>query len=674
MSRMKFECACGVLLLLSSVALADSPTARPDDPENRPEIRDGTWYLHGNPVFFTGTIINGMTKRDWKGPETNPLGIDHPAYVNPPSKALFESLGLSSVCFIGKYLPIEPGFAKGFGDLPVEADFSRRTSVYSKERSKELDQVNPSWHTMIPFCPECSEGREYYRRTFTDETTDYVASGLNIYLYEVFNESSYGCRCRANLEEFARRSNGKYTTATDFSRLETDPEMWYDWCRFTADRYVEICLEAKKAIRSVDTRARLYFCEQCAGSPPTHRTMDYRKLADALDVLATEGGFRYGFSRIADCTNEMEGVVVSGGTKQAYNCDFYEAVTKSKKPFHNHEHYSNRVEDGKRVPNHRSDYPTSLWLETMHGASGSYYYFWDKRSWEYKTHAEAKAFVEKPSWRSSSFLNPYNVRPEDLDAFKDFQRELEPIADRVMPRPRLKPATVAVFFSMPSQIHWKRLRQPKLERIRSNHRDSVTSQWYLELLHRQFPLRVVFEEDLDNLGSEVQALVFPGTQCVLPGTVEAVRRFRARGGLVIADLDSFTCDQYMKPLAEKYDDCIRVTDGRAAAEELLKAGVRRYCVLKPLDEKGDVRKADAQIIDRGEFKLVCVAAMGEKDARRVRLCLSLDGDGAYAVKNHVTKEILKKDGRDVWSVAALANGIDLTLPSQERVLITLEKK
>ena len=149
--------------------------------------------------------------------------------------------------------------------------------------------------------------------------------------------------------------------------------------------------------------------------------------------------------------------------------------------------------------------------------------------------------------------------------------------------------------------------------------------------------------------------------------------FQSRGGLVIADEESFRFDEYMKPLPTQATFA-RVKSSTDAVNLLLKANVRRYGVLVPEDGGGLVAGSDVQVVDRGGFKFVCCAAMRETSVRMVRLVLSglLPGSGGFSVENPVLKKVYCKDGEELWTAADLEEGILLELPPQERVLLVLK--
>jgi len=672
-----------------------------EDGRVRPEIRNGTWYYKGKPTFFLGAWIYPRSTTDW-GPGCNPLGIDHIAYTTPPGEEVFEAMGLNSAQISAA--PSRPGevlhglperalrrggqpstwkvdekdmseFFARFRDVPMAMDFAfGYDKTFPGDLSRLLNQYATEWHAFVPFCPEHPEGWAYYRDYFTAGTRAALKYGLNPFLYELFNESNYNCRCPWNRRAFADAAKARYGTiaaanakwGTEFLSFDDvvcagdmsgRPGLWYDWCRFSGRRYAELLKKGASVIRGVDRRRNVYFTEQAHGTPPEKPGMDYRLIADALDVLTIEGGWQYGFKTTFNAQNEMEAVVATGGSKHFFNLAFFRALSKDKKPVSNNEHYCTRFENGLRVPSRRTDYVTSMWLELMHGVSSSYVYVLDKRHWEARTMKQAYDNVAKPSYKSSSLLNPFNVKPEDLDSFKQFREELAPFAERLMPMPRTSPATVAVYYSYPAMVQARRSGgDVKLE----------TSGWYTALLHRHFPLKIVFDEDLANLGPDVQALVFPGgCKAVPPKAVRDAEAFSRRGGFVLAAEGALVTDEYLKPL-EGVPAFERVDSPSAAADTLEKRGVRRHAQLVPA-EGAPFAMSDVQVVDRGDFKFVCCVNMGDNAPRRALLKVFVRERGArFRMADPLS-------GREVgvFTAKELAAGVPVELPSQERVLRTL---
>lgn len=677
-----------------------------NDSHSRPEIKNGTWYLNGKPQFYIGPWIYNRKATDWHK-NANPLNIDHIGYKVGPNKEVFDFMGFNSAQISAAHtlpgqvlygLPVPADYRKtekeiaeyftGFQSIPLVLDFAfgyhEAVKADDPQKYRELDQRNGKWHAFIPFCPEHPEGDRYYRNYFLGGVRAALKNHSNVFVYELFNESSYNCQCRFNARDFADRMRKKYKTIQNANRtwgtifddfnevagitnFQQYRKLWPDWCKFSAQRYAELLKKYSALIRSADQRPNVYFTEQAAGVPPAHPGMDYRRIAEVLDVLALEGGWRYGFASNLTARNEMEAVVVSGGSSHWFNCDFYQALAKGKKPVINDEHYCTRIEQGIRVPSRKEDMITSLWMELMHGISSNYTYVWDKRSYDWKTFEQAKANVIKPSYKSSSMLNPYNWPVSELKAFKLFEQELEPYKERILPFPRTKPATAAVFYSYPTL---------RMSPFLNYHFNKRMTSWYASLLHAQIPVRIVFEEELAaGLGKEIQALVFPAADYVSPETLANLEKFRKRGGTVIAERNAFRWNEYSDPLPETKGLIRLNADETEKLPELLIAkGIKRYGSITPADSGGPIRMADLQIIDRGDFKLIFLVAMGDIASRLAEIKLNFNDDGNFYLYDVTGKRILKNGGSEQWSAADLKRGFRWILPSQERVLLTLERK
>ena len=198
----------------------------------------------------------------------------------------------------------------------------------------------------------------------------------------------------------------------------------------------------------------------------------------------------------------------------------------------------------------------------------------------------------------------------------------------------------------------------------------TTSAWYTGLLHRHYPLRVAFDEDVAHLGDEVQALVFPGgCAAVPPQVVRAAEAFARRGGLVLAAEGALACDEYLKSL-DAPPAFTRVATPAAAADMLDARKVRRYAQLVPSDDPSrPLAASDVQVVDRGDFKFVCCVNMGDRATRRAMLRIfAPESAGAFRVTDPLSKREI-----GTFTVEELAAGIPIDLPSQERVLRVLDR-
>ena len=687
-----------------------------EDGRERPAISNGTFRLGGRPVFFVGPWIYNDTRKDWPPQNPDPQGVGHFAYREPPGKDVFERIGfnasqlsaawsLPGQALYGLDVPEDwrgqeaekAGFFGRFGDQPMVVDFAFGFAGALKrqrpELAREIDQRTPHWHEFVPFCPESPDGDRYYRAYLKGGAVSALRGGANVFLWELFNESSYQCRCPSNAVAFAKEMEAAFGTIdaancawgtgyADFGAVaaETDffrhARLWPDYAKFLARRYAAILRGYADFVRSIDARGNVYFTEQSSVSSiekERDACMDYRLVADALDVLAYEGGFPFGRSGAEIVgAGEMEDVVFDKAPGHFFDLDFYRALARrGRKPMVNDELYCQRIESGLRVPSRREDLATVLWAELFHGSSGAFAYCWAKRAWEWKDLDGARRMVEKPSYKSAHLLNPYAWPPEALDGFRLFRDELEPFRDRILDVPRTRSdeaPSVAVVFSYPTVRMLGHVRMDYRERLQ---------RWHGAVLGAHYPVQVVFEEDLPaGLPPSVRALVVPSARFATPEGAAAASRLAESGVTVVADNDAFLADERGDPLPCPSSKILRLdADSDASVAPLLAAlaasGARRDATLMLENTGRPPRGSDVQVIDRGDFKLLFFVAFGEDATQGGILRWNIADGGEFYLSDPIHKRLLLDGAQNTWDAAALSNGVFVAVPPQERALFVL---
>ena len=699
-------------------ALYADGTRFADDGRERPAVSNGTFRLAGRPVFFLGPWIYNHTNGDWPEANHDPQGIGHFAYRELPGKDVFERMGFNASQLSAAWslpgqalygLDVPPdwerqeaeksAFFHRFGDQPMVVDFAfgfnRELRRQRPDLWRKIDQKSPHWHEFVPFCPESPDGDRYYRDYMRGGVVSALRGGANVFLWELFNESAYQCRCPENAAAFARGMEAQFgdigaanrawgTSYAGFAAVaaETDffrhPRLWPDYAKFLARRYAAILRDYAAFIRTIDGRANVFFTEQSSiGTIEKERNscMDYRLVADALDVLAHEGGFRYGRGGAElKSKGAMEDVVLSSSAGHFFDMDFYQAISRGTKPIVNNELYCQRIELGRRVPSRREDLATSHWAEVFHGTSGAFSYCWGKRAWEWKDMDGARRMVESPSYKSAHLLNPYAWPPEELSGFKQFMDELEPFRDRILETPRSRSVvapSVAVMFSYPTVR--------MLGHIRMDYRERM-QRWYGAVIGAHFPVRVVFEEDLpDGLPPDVRALVVPSARFATREGAAAASALAEGGIAVIADRDAFFRDERGDALPPPSAKIVRLdADSDESTAPLVAAleasGARRDATVVLDDGGRRPRGSDVQVIDRGDFKLLYFVAFGEDATQGGLLKWNIADEGEFYLSDPVGKRLLPCGGKDTWDAAALSNGVFVAVPPQERVLLALTRE
>lgn len=684
-----------------------------DDGRNRPHVVGGNFVnADGSYCYLTGPWINDNFDLDWRPDIIRKHGIDHPAYQIPPSKKVFDLVGCNTAQMSGapnvlaeamlgltkdlataqKTVATLGRFYPQFEDMPLTVDFAFGPFWAMKARNpgvlEEQGQKHAGWCEFIPLCPESKEGDAYYSAYFETGVKLTLGLGLNVGIWELFNESVYGCECATNKLAFCREAERRYGTlaaanAAWGTNFKTFDELartadWkkltglrYEWSQFVAGRYAQILEKYKRLIRSVDHRPNVYFTEQVWGCQVADGMTDYRKIRDALDLLAIEGGWSYGGgSDQLKAKSEMEAVVFSG-SGHWYTLDWFAALTRGKKPVVNNELYCQRFEKGKRVPSRAMDLITTLWLEFFHGLAGTHAYVWEKRGWEWSTFEQARENVISPSYKSAAFLNPYNWPTSELDAFKRFRKEFEPWQARISAFPRTVAPSVAIYHSQVASAlvpNMSMFRTPMLKA-------------YASVLHAFYPVTFLFDDELveDRIPEGIEAIVVPSATFETEKVRLALERFAARGGLVILDSAAFSRDEHGRKTGKGVAGAIRYEGGSPNADKVLgllaEAKVRKTAELVPLDGKGPLLLADVQVVERENLKLVlCVDYSPNGDvSRRVRLSLPVRDDG-WRIRDVISgRQMLTSAGEPIWSADDLAKGVEIEIPNQQRVLVAFER-
>lgn len=672
-----------------------------DDGFVRPAIRGGNFvWPDGRHFFPVGPWFHPRTQRDWNEKAIARHGIDHPAYTCPPGKRAFEYVGCTAAHMssapseIGAALA---GYSKdtsktkasvaGYRDewkhmddfyLSIDFAFGYKDSVRARNPDLEerIRQRRAGWCSFVPFCPESPEGMAYYRNYISSGARLALGCGLNVGVWELFNESAYGCECEYNKRAFAAEAERRYgsiaaanaawgTSFADFGAVAKARDMgrfkglWNEWCEFLAGRYADLLRELSAMLRSIDRRPNVYFTEQLWIYQIWDGMTDYRRIADALDLLAIEGGWNYGRGAEPKAKDEMEAVVFAGSLHW-YVLDFFHALTRGGKPVVNNELYCSRAVDGRRIPSRAEDLVTSLWMEFFHGISGSHMYIWEKRADEWTTFEQAKANVISPSYKSNALLNPYNWPPDQLDAFARFRKEFERWQDRISEFPRTAEPSIGIYHSQVSAAMAKYGREIKMPMVRA----------HSSLLHAFYPVTFVFDHELVGgaMPKSVKTIVVPAADFERDEVREALERFVANGGHAVIDEKAFSFDEHGRKAGRGVAGALTYDASKTTGDGLLdcigRIGVPKIAEVEPLDGKGPLPGADVQVIDRGDFKLVLIVNLVAADApRRVRLSLpAIEAGDGWRVLDGVTGEPVPGDP---------GAGIELTLPPQERVLLEI---
>jgi len=672
------------------------PAVVDSDVYTRPSIQNGRFTENEHCVFYTGVTVCARNPQlqDWDKKDI----VDHFAYQTHPSWEIFEKMGVNSCHWTlpdavinslatGAKLPgnyrseLEKSrtWALEVTGIPVVATGflgSIQDCKHEPKKSKKMQQRTTLQHDFLPWCPECVEGKVLYLARCEMLAREYFRLGLNVYLYELAHKPVYNCQCPANAKGFAEAAQKVYGDITRANEVwgtqfqnfeevakiqsfEKYPKLWPDWCRFSATRYRTFLVMLKDGISRIDRRNNVFFCERNINIfSKDSACVNFLEHTRDLDVLAIEGGLWY-----VDVT--APGKMLGGPSlEHLFVCDFFQAVSEGKKPVSNHQHNCIRIQNGKRVPSRREDLISSFWAELFHGLSASYVFSFDKRHWEWNSLEQAKQNVETPSFKSCSLLNPANYPPESLDAFQKFQQESGAHLQYIIPAVRAKKSTVAVLYSLStlrmSAISPVSFKEPMLN-------------WYGEALLSQYPVKIVFEDNLDTeLQGNIKVLLLPAADYLPEKTVKEINAFISRGGKIIADAGAFRFDDRGNPRAEQ-PKAIRLQAGKGEDNARLCAELAvAPRSVQITDAAGAQIHALGETIEvRGNRMVLLFNLMQEKSCEAVVKFPDLP-DGNWVISDAVRKEAYDCQTSEMtWEAEQLRKGIKLLLPGQERRILLI---
>ncbi len=717
---------------LAVTQLAAPPAPKPEivDRFTRPEIKNGTFYVGGKPVFMLG--VND-SQNFWEFGKFNaePPFAPNDVFTDLMSRETAGKMGFNSLHVptsarqtADPYLaelaltPEQADELFGLGypqhwserarhrsriaGIPLIVDYSALhlfTMANQRERIKKAGYPAELYHDggFMPYVPELPIGRAVYNTYFRGGAEYWLDGGKsNPWVYELFNEVQwYHSKHPENKKRFGAWLKKKYGTLAGLRAVwggETPDSfeavaalspwngkaMKADWMMFLGDRFVEIFNDGKAAIQSVDPRRKnVYFDIEIAVASLWYEQngIDYHKLMKAADLFGTEGGMPFGLFAESG-KSYLDDVMNNSKIKVMFYCDLARSFA-GEKPILNQESYVKRTH-GKLgvVPARRSDFPTLFWFEVFHNYSGSQVYCW----WQgYKNNGWKTLEDARKTTKSvpPALLNPYAYPFESLKGFQDFSNEIGRLAETALPYPRVT-QEIGILYSLPSV--W---RQPHA--VSGNQKFPYQQNcfnWYDAFLRRQLPVAVITEQELIERGpGSFKVIAVPYPSHTFAETPAKLREFAKNGGIVLAGEGSLKFDPYGRELADSKlsgPNIHTIPAGlppQEQAKELNKAldasGYRAPFRVTGSDTKL-LAEVEARVIRRGGTDLYFLCNWDARTAGTVDFHpASLPGEQFYVTDMVRMAPLLAPSGREEWNAAELRAGFPVALPSQERVLIAV---
>jgi glycosyl hydrolase family 42 (putative beta-galactosidase)/uncharacterized protein DUF4350 len=145
-----------------------------------------------------------------------------------------------------------------------------------------------------------------------------------------------------------------------------------------------------------------------------------------------------------------------------------------------------------------------------------------------------------------SLFNPAYISRETLKVVPKVKKELETLAEIVLPRPRIK-GKVGLFY--PFEAFRYHVPKDAVEALRAPLSKNLLD-YYQALLFSQIPFDMVTSQQIiDGKADHYKALIFRMADLIKPGVVEKLKLYADNGGLVIIDHGSLQAEsEFYKPL------------------------------------------------------------------------------------------------------------------------------
>ena len=573
------------------------------DAQMRPEIKNGTFWMNGRPVFMLG--VND-TSNSWEFGEVNSL---------PPfekNDLLTDMLSAEKAARLGfncvheytrprhvmndvldelNFTPEKADLLLGnpyrqhwnerlrhrasLKSLPIVVDYSSlwldicfNKGVLKRVREAGLPENMVHSGGFLPYTPEEPVAKLIYNTYFREGARYWLNEGKNNpWVYEIVNEVQwYHSLHPVNKLLFSEYLRSKYSN--DITKLHkawgdeylksfaqvinsnpsSNKAMFGEWMLFLGDRFNEFFSEAVSSIKEVDAREKTYFDIEIsiASLWQPLNGMDYYKLMKKADIFGTEGGVPFGVFE-EQKVDWMFEVLNSKRVLTTFNYDLASAFAQGK-PVMNQESYvtRNHAELG-RVSVKRGDFPALLWFEVFHDVSGSQIYCWWKggRDFGWKTLEDAKREGRSKNM-PPALLNPYLYPMDSLKGMKDFSDEVDKIAELVLPYPRAQ-KDIMLMYSIPTLWH-NPLPVSGAGQV-SNYQKHCLA-WYEALASLQAPAGVICEQELSEKGApQAKIIIVPYSKYVFPETLAGLKNYVEQGGTAIVCGSSLDYDYMARPLS-----------------------------------------------------------------------------------------------------------------------------
>jgi len=440
-------------------------------------------------------------------------------------------------------------------------------------------------------------GREAWLKAWRVYAGRYRDAEARVLMFELFNEPAYTDLNPDHRREFAawlrdrhrsiealnaawRTRFASWDEAADIPSEEKLKEIngrLLDYDEYLAERFTALAAEGVAAVNALLPEA-LVGVQPMGGYAlqPREAVWKHRLAAHETVVLTPTGGGRW--SPGAGATKPPAALTDAPMAGAPLENDLLLPLAGSKMIFDNETYLRGQT---------ARDTRNRLWQHVVAGLDGLTVFSWSKRGWIWWK--DRDALVTEADKYPYSALNPLARRTEALRGIHDFAAEVQPLADRILPKPWGPAPCIGLLYSWPQARRWA---------VEPTARDK-TAQYHAALRYSHWNCALVPSDGAlapDGL-SGYEVLIAGGVRVVEPELPARLEAFVRGGGVLLAAEGAMAEDLYGRPLDTAKRLRLGFGEWLGAQETALKlpatplagafpGAVRRLPDLRPVDAAG----------------------------------------------------------------------------------------
>lgn len=466
-------------------------------------------------------------------------------------------------------------------------------------------------------------GRDTWLKAWRASAQHYREAGAKVLMFELFNEPAYTDLSAAHLREFRTWLERRHGTldrlnrawqsklaswdeavgAKDLKQFKTIAGRALDFDDYLSERFTDL---VAAGVREVSSRlpGTLVGVQPMGGyaMQPREAVWKHRLTAVETVVLTPTGGGRWSPGAVA--RQSASTVTASPMAGAPLEDDLLLALAGDKMLYDNETYLRGQT---------AVDTRNRLWEHVAVGLDGLTVFSWSRRGWIWWK--DRDALVTEADKYPYASLIPLARRTEALRGILDFAKEIQPLAERILPKPWGPAPCIGILYSWPQARHWA-IDPAARNKTTAYHAALRYSHWNAAL--------VPSDRVADGSGlKELDVLVVPGVAKVEPELPQRLEEFVRKGGTLILGEEVPGEDLYGQPLdtAKRLGVTLGRWLGPQQSKIILPAHPLSDAISGTIDRMTDLRSVSAV-----QGRVV----VSDAKRRPLAVCRSLENGHIYA--------------------------------------------